>query len=54
MKRLILGILVTTTLFVFYSCNEKSGFFGADALKTNADELVASDSEIDNIVENAS
>lgn len=51
MKKLIFGMLVTTVGLFFYACNQKSGFLGADALKTNAGVLVAMDAKVDNVVE---
>lgn len=48
-------MLIAVSGLVFYACNkEKSGFIGADSLKTNANELVASDSQIDNVIETSS
>ncbi|MCX6238678.1 MAG: hypothetical protein NTY07_14135 [Bacteroidia bacterium] len=51
MKKLLFGILIVASGLVFYACNEKSGFLGADALKTNANELVANDTQVENVVE---
>jgi hypothetical protein len=52
MKKLLFGILVVASGLVFFSCTQKSGFLGSDTLKTS--ELVAADSQIDNLVETAS
>jgi len=54
MKKLLSGILIATIGLGFYGCNQKSGFLGADALKTNVNELVALDSKIENVVETSS
>jgi len=55
MKKLLFGLLIAFSGLVFYACNkEKSGFNGTDSLKTNANELVATDSKVDNIVETTS
>lgn len=54
MKKLLFGVLIITVGFGFYACNEKSGFLGADSLKTNVNDLVALDSKIDNVVETSS
>jgi len=55
MKKLIFGMLIAVSGLVFYACNkENTEFIGADSLKTNANELVASDSQIDNVIETAS
>jgi len=54
MKKLLCGILITTAGLAFYACNQKSGFLGADALKTNVNVLVALDSKVDNVVETSS
>jgi hypothetical protein len=54
MKKLLLGMLIATAGVVFFACNQKSGFLGADALKTNVNDLVALDSKIDNFVETSS
>lgn len=51
MKKSLFEVLIVAAGLVFFACNQKSGFLGADALKTNANELVALDSKIDNVVE---
>jgi len=54
MKKLLYGILIASAGLVFYQCNQKSGFLGAAALKTNVNTLVALDSKVDNVVETSS
>lgn len=54
MKKLLFGILIVVSGLAFYACNAKSGLLGASGLKTNVNNLVATDSKIDNIVETTS
>ena len=54
MKKLLLGVLIVSAGLAFYACNQKSGFLGAAALKTNANVLIATDTKIDNAVETSS
>jgi hypothetical protein len=49
MKKLLFGILVVTSGFVYITCTQKSEFISSDILNTS--DLVAADSQIDNIVE---
>jgi len=55
MKKLLFGMLIAVSGLVFYSCSKEStDYNGTDSLKTNANELVASDSQVDNVIETAS
>lgn len=54
MKKLLFGVLVVAAGYVFFACNQKSGSLGTDSLKTSANELVALDTKIDNVVETSS
>jgi len=54
MKKLLFGLFIVMFSLAFYACNKTSGGLGADGLKTNANELVATDSKVDNIVETTS
>jgi hypothetical protein len=55
MKKLLFGMLIAVSGLVFYACSKDSAeYIDADTLKSNANELVVSDSQIDNVVETAS
>ena len=54
MKKLLFGIIVIVSGLFIQACTQKSGFLAADALKSGVIELVAADSQVDNIVETAS
>ena len=54
MRKLLFGLLIATAGLVFFACSQKSGLVGTDALKTNANVLVALDSKVDNVVETSS
>ena len=55
MKKLLFGMLIAVTGLVFYACSKDSTeYMGTDILKSDTNELVASDSQVDNAVETAS
>jgi len=54
MKKLLFGTLIIISGLAFFACNQKTGILGADGLKTNMNDLVATDSKVDNIVETTS
>ncbi len=54
MKKLLFAVLIATAGLGFYSCSQKSGSLGDDALKSNANEIVALDTKIDNVIETSS
>ena len=54
MKKLLFGMLIAVSGLVFYACSQKTGILGAGGLKTNANDLVATESKVDNIIETTS
>ena len=53
MKKLFFGTLIVASGLFFYACSQNTGFLGANGLKSNVNDLVISDTQVENVVEAA-